>query len=312
MVVVLMWASTFVTFKIAWRDIDPVAFTGLRFAFMVALSVSVLVVAGPRRLPARSDLPLLAASGLTGFFLYQAGFVLGLHRTSAVAAAILISTHPMFSVLFSLLARRERPTRGTVAGLLVGFAGVVVFLGGWNSLGRARAGDLLSLGAAAAFGAYGVINQRIGDRFSGRQLMAYGLAIGGTLTAIVSLPAVLHQDWGAVSGESWLILVYSAIGPVYAAYALWNWAIRRRGIAHTVVYGFLVPVVGGLMAVVFLDEHVRPEQIVGAVLVVAGLVITRVGRAAGSARRLAGAADPSTARLVTAPAPAMNVRQDRP
>jgi len=285
--VVLMWASTFVTFKIAWRDVDPVAFTGLRFAFMVVLSVAVLAIAGPRRLPRRVDLPVLAASGLTGYFLYQMGFVLGLDRTSAVASAILVSTHPMFSVLFSWLAGRERPTRGTIAGLVVGFAGVAVFLGGWNAVSEARAGDLLSLGAAAAFGAYGVINQGIGDRLSGRQVMAYGLAIGGTLTVLVSLPAVLHQDWGNVDGVSWLILVYSAIGPVYLAYALWNWAIARRGIARTVVYGFLVPVLGGAMAVLFLNEHVRPEQIAGAVLVVAGLVITRLGaRSRDTARAL--------------------------
>jgi len=275
--VVLMWASVFFLFKIAWRDVDPVAFTCARFAFMVGLSVAVLAVAGPRRLPRRADLPVLACSGLTGFFLYQLGFVLGLDRTSAIASAILVSTHPMFSVLFSWMLGRGRPTRATVAGLMVGFAGVVVFLGGWNGLGEARAGDLLSLGAAAAFGAYGVINQGIANRFSGREVMAYGLAIGGTLTVLVTLPAALHQDWGAVNGESWLILAYSAIGPVYLAYALWNWAISRRGIAHTVGYAFLVPVLGGLMAVLFLNEHVRPEQLAGAALVVAGLVITRLG-----------------------------------
>jgi drug/metabolite transporter (DMT)-like permease len=272
-----MWASTFVTFKIAWRDVDPVAFTGVRFALMVVLSVAVLAIAGPRRLPRRVDLPVLAASGLTGYFLYQMGFVLGLDRTSAVASAILVSTHPMFSVLFSWMAGRERPTRATVAGLVVGFVGVAVFLGGWNAVGAARAGDLLSLAAAAAFGAYGVINQGVGDRLSGRQVMAYGLAIGGTLTVLVSLPAMLRQDWSSVDGVSWVILVYSAIGPVYLAYALWNWAIGRRGIARTVVYGFLVPVLGGAMAVVFLNEHVRPEQVAGAVLVVAGLVVTRLG-----------------------------------
>jgi drug/metabolite transporter (DMT)-like permease len=307
--VVLMWASTFVTFKIAWRDIDPVAFTGARFAFMVTLSVAVLAVAGPRKLPRRGDLPILAASGLTGYFLYQLGFVLGLDRTSAVASAILVSTNPMFSVLFSWMTGRERPTRATVAGLVVGFAGVAVFLGGWNALGEARAGDLLSLGAAAAFGAYGVINQGIGDRFSGRQVMAYGLAIGGTLTVLVSLPAMLRQDWGSVGGGSWLILVYSAIGPVYVAYALWNWAIRRRGIARTVVFAFLVPVLGGLMAVLFLNEHVRPEQIAGGVLVVAGLVITRLGGRSSGALHGLRSWDPRGRRSAPASAASLTVKE---
>jgi drug/metabolite transporter (DMT)-like permease len=43
-----------------------------------------------------------------------------------------------------------------------------------------------------------------------------------------------------------------------------------------VVYGFLVPILGGALAVVALDESLRPEQVIGAVLVVAGLVLTRL------------------------------------
>lgn len=279
--VVLMWASTFVTFKIAWRDVDPVAFTGLRFAAMCVFAVVMLLASRNRQRPRRSDLPLIAASGLTGFFLYQMGFVVGLDRTSAVAAAVLISTHPMFAVVFSWLSGRERPKGVEVAGVLLGFAGVVVFLGGWRVQGQARLGDLLSLGAAASFGAFGVINHRLGQRYAGREVMAYGLLIGGTLVVLVSAPAIAHQDWGRVSGTSWLILAYAAVGPVYAAYALWNWAIRRRGIARTVGFAFLVPVVGGVMAVLWLHEHVRAEQALGAAVVIAGLVVTRLGSRPG-------------------------------
>jgi drug/metabolite transporter (DMT)-like permease len=86
---------------------------------------------------------------------------------------------------------------------------------------------------------------------------------------------MVRQDWGAVSWQAWLILVYAIVGPVYLAYALWNWAIGRQGIPRTVVYGFLVPVVAGALAVVVLGEAVRPEQVVGAVLVVGGLGVTR-------------------------------------
>ena len=172
------------------------------------------------------------------------GFVLGLDRTSAVAGAILISTHPMFALLFSWLGGRERPTRMGVIGLLVGFGGVVVFLGGWSNLGAARVGDLLALGAAAAFGAYGAINQGLSPRYTSAELMAYTLGVGGTLIVLVSVPAMAAQDWSAVGAETWLIVLFSIFGPVYLAYALWNWAIHKRGIARTVVWGFLVPIVG--------------------------------------------------------------------
>lgn len=293
--VVVMWASTFSLFKVAWHDIDPVAFTAVRFAAMVGFSLVLLALARNRVRPRREDLPWLLASGLAGFFVYQMGFVLGLDRTTAVASAILISTHPIFSVLFAWILGRERPSAGQVAGVVVGFLGVAVFLRVWDAVAAAKVGDLLSLGAAAGFGAYGVINQSLHPRYPSRELMAYGLATGGVLVALVGIPAVVRQDWGSVSGSSWLILLYAIVGPVYLAYALWNWAIKRRGIARTVAYGFLVPVVAAAMAVVGLGEHLRAEQVAGALLVVAGLVVTR----------LAGRPRPTTA-------PAEAVLEDRP
>ena len=276
--VALMWASTFTLFKIAWREIDPVAFTALRFAAMFVFSVGILMLAKNRVRPRRADLPALIASGLTGYFLYQMGFVLGLDRTSALASAILISTHPIFSVIGMWFVRKESPARLEVAGVIIGFVGVAVFLRAWDAFATARPGDLFSLGAAAAFGTYGVINQPLTQRYPSRELMAYGLALGGLLITLVGLPALVEQDWTSIGPGSWVILLYAIVGPVYLAYVLWNWAIHHRGIPRTVVYGFLVPILGGAIAVVVLDEVLHVEQVVGALLVVAGLVVTRLNR----------------------------------
>jgi drug/metabolite transporter (DMT)-like permease len=281
--VVAMWASTFALFKIAWHDVDPVAFTGIRFVAMFIFSTGLLALSKNRVRPRREDLPLIVASGLTGYFLYQMGFVLGLERSSALASAILISTHPIFSVIFMRVVRRERPTRNEALGVAVAFLGVAVFLRFWAAFGAARPGDLFSLGAAASFGAYGVINQPLTKRYPSRQLMGYGLAVGGVLIALAGIPAMLRQDWTSIGAPAWAILVYAIVGPVYLAYSLWNWAIRRRGIPRTVVYGFLVPVLGGGLAVVALHEPLRPENVVGALLVVAGLVLTRLRPSPASA-----------------------------
>ena len=275
--VVVMWASTFTFFKVAWREIDPVAFTSLRFGAMFLFAVAVLAFSKNRVRPRRADLPALLASGLTGYFLYQMGFVLGLDRTTALASAILISTHPIFSVMAAWVIGRQRPSRSELAGVLIGFLGVAIFLRGWEAFAAARPGDLLSLGAAAAFGVYGVVNQSLGTSLPPRELMAYGVAIGGLLVTVVGIPAMLSQDWTAVGLPAWTILVYATVGPVYLAYVMWNWAIRQRGIPRTVVYGFLVPVLGGAIAVVVLNEAPTPERVIGALVVVLGLIVTRVG-----------------------------------
>src|SRR3954465_3788197 len=213
--VVVLWALTFFIFKIAWRRVDPVAFTAVRFALMVGIAVGALAFARSRVKLRRADLPALVASGLTGYFAYQLLFILGLDRTTAVASAILVSTHPLFSVLFAWILGREKPSRRQMAGIGVAFLGGAVFLKAWDALGLATWGDLLSLGAAAAFGAYGVINQPLSKRYPPRELMAYTLAIGGGLIVLVGLPAAVRQDWGAVTASDWLIMLYAVVGPVY-------------------------------------------------------------------------------------------------
>ena len=275
--VALMWASGFTLFKIAWREMDPIAFTGVRFGAMSLFAVGVLLLSRDRARLRRADLPALALSGLTGYFLYQMGFVLGLDRTTALAGAILISTHPIFSIVVMWLTGRRRPARTELAGVLVSFLGVAVFLRAWDVFAAARPGDVFSLGAAGAFGAYGVVNQRLASRFSPSDLMAYGLVLGGTLITLISVPAMLAQDWSHVTVPAWAILVYAIVGPVYLAYLLWNWAIKHRGIPRTVVYGFLVPVFGGVIAVIALDERLTPERVLGALIVVGGLFISRLG-----------------------------------
>jgi drug/metabolite transporter (DMT)-like permease len=167
----------------------------------------------------------------------------------------------------------------------MGFIGVAVFLRAWDAFAAARPGDLFSLGAAAAFGTYGVVTQPLTRRFPPRELMAYGLALGGLLITLVGFPAMIAQDWGSVTLSAWGILLYAIIGPVYLAYLLWNWAIRQRGIPRTVVYGFLVPVLGGAIAVLVLDERVTSERVIGALIVIGGLVITRLGKT-GSRRQV--------------------------
>jgi drug/metabolite transporter (DMT)-like permease len=109
--------------------------------------------------------------------------------------------------------------------------------------------------------------------------LSYGRVVGGLLVTLVGIPAMAAQDWGDISLSSWVILLYAIVGPVYVAYALWNWAIRHRGIPRTVVYGFLVPILGAAIAVVALNEDVHLEQVVGSVLVLGGLLVTRLSRA---------------------------------
>jgi len=274
--VVGLWASTFIVTKHAFAELSPLAFTFVRFGLMTMLAFAVLAARGrPWRIAGR-DLPHFALAGLTGYTFYQLGFVLGLERTSPFASSLLIAMVPLFTLVI-LAARGERaPARGWV-GLAVALIGVVIFLADQWQRGASGSliGDVLSVGAAISFALYGIVNRPLVRNYPPETYTAYALLAGSIPLLLVTTPSALAQDWSAVSALGWLEIVYMVVLPVYVAYMLWNWAIARRGAAAATSFSLLVPVASGALSAWLFGERFGAAKLVGAALVLAGLMIIR-------------------------------------
>jgi drug/metabolite transporter (DMT)-like permease len=274
--VVTMWASKFLVTKATFSEVSPLAFAFVRFVLMTVLAFGVLAVRGHGRLQPirRAHLARFAAAGLTGYTLYQLGFVLGLDRTSPFSSSLLIAMVPFFTMVF-LAARGERPPRRSWAGLAVGIAGVVLFLADKQGSPGSLLGDLLSLGAAVSFALYGLVNRPLVRAYPPETYSAYAVLAGAIPLLAVSAPAALAQQWGAVSAWAWAGIIYMVVLPVYVAYMLWNWAIARRGAAAATSFSLLVPILSGLLSVLLFAEDFGLAKLLGAACVLAGLVIIR-------------------------------------
>ncbi|MGI8486431.1 MAG: DMT family transporter [Thermomicrobiales bacterium] len=276
--VVLMWGSTFVLTKDAFEQFRPLAFTCVRFLAVTLLSFIVLFVRS--RLDPRGDyfhfqrahIPRLLASGLFGYTFYQLGFTLGVDNTSAFASSLMLAMMPLVSLVLATLLGRRPPSLVWV-GVLVAISGVIIFLLD-GSGGSHMLGNLLSFGAAISFALYTVINQPLVRAYPAETFAAYSTLAGAVPLMLVSLPEVMKQDWGALDSHGWLVMLYMVIFPVYVAYMLWNWVISQRGIAAT-GWQLLVPVISGLLGIVWLHESLAAVQIVGGGLAIVGLVIMR-------------------------------------
>jgi drug/metabolite transporter (DMT)-like permease len=270
---VALWASTFTLFTIAFRRLDPLAFTGVRYLLLTSLGAAYLVRwRGRRGTSPRRDVRTAMVAGMFGYFLLELTFVLGLDRTSVVASAILVATHPIWGVAFASIAARRRPGGREIAGLAVGMGGVLVFLGS-GGVGEVRAGDVLSLGTAIVFGVYGAIIDRLGGRMPQPEMVATSMTTGGLALLVVSIPAMLAQDWSVVRPVDWVIVVYSALGPILLGFVLWAWALKRRGMARTAPFGYLEPIFATVLAFAVLGEWFTGPQMVGGALVLAGVVL---------------------------------------
>ena len=117
---------------------------------------------------------------------------------------------------------------------------------------------------------------------------AWTLTAGAPPVLPLALPSPAHQDWTRVHLSGWLLLAWSIVVPVYAAWTVWSWASARAGVATTNAFLYLVPVVSGITSLLFLGEGFGPLKVGGAGLVLAGLVLASrtVGVRRGSPRDL--------------------------
>jgi drug/metabolite transporter (DMT)-like permease len=281
LVVVSLWASTFVLTKIAFAEISPLAFAFVRFAGMLALAFAVLAV-GVRLGRAswsirKSDWRRFALVGVCGYTLYQLGFVLGLERTSPFSSSLLIATVPLFTIGM-LAAMGERPPRRAVLGVGIALLGAVIFLlDKWGAPGTLL-GDALSVGSGISFAVYGLANRPLVRDYPTETYTAYSVLFGAVPLLAVSTPAALAQDWSALSAGTWVVIVYMITLPVFLAYILWNWAIARRGAAAASSFSLLVPVLSGAFSALAYGETFGPLKLLGGGLVVAGLVVINSNR----------------------------------
>jgi drug/metabolite transporter (DMT)-like permease len=140
---------------------------------------------------------------------------------------------------------------------------------------EARVGDLLSLGAAASFALYGIVNKPLAKRYPASTVLAGTLLVGSIPLVPLGLVDAGGQSWHEVSLAGWGIWLYAVILPIYLAYTWWTAAIALRGVAAIAPYVLLVPVAGGLFALCWLGERVGLVGAVGAAVTLVGLALGR-------------------------------------
>ena len=284
----LIWGTNYAIIKSAFAELDPQAFYALRLVLASVVMAATSHVARRTTLhdifhtPApvtRDDWRRLVWLGLVGHCLYQYLFVGGLARTSVANGALLVSLTPIVITIFSAIATHERPGPLHWAGTLLSLAGmyVVVGLGAHVSAASMR-GDLMLMGAVLCWALYTMGARPLMARHSPVGVTALSMLIGTVMYLPVAAPAFARVQWTAVGPATWIKLGYSAIFSICVAYTIWYAAVREIGSARTAVYSNLLPIVAMITAWAWLHEPIGPAKVLGAMAVLAGVAVARVGR----------------------------------
>jgi drug/metabolite transporter (DMT)-like permease len=274
--VVLFWAGNFTAAKIAFTQLDPLAFTALRF--LIASTVFwmvVRVVEGPAPLP-RGAFWQLVCLGVIGNTIYQICFMEGLQRTSAIKSSLIIAGMPALVTMTAGVLGIERVTTKQRIAVLVATAGVVaVVLGRGGSLDHGfGTGEELLLGAVVMWTAYTLMLRRWNLAMSPLRLTAWTMYTGTPGLVIVGIPAIRHTPWLHIGAAPWAGLFYSSLLSLVAAYTFWNRGVAMLGAARTVVFNTIVPLVATVIAIVMLGERPGWIHVVGGALIVGGVLLT--------------------------------------
>ncbi len=281
-VLIFIWAANFSVVKFALRDMEPLAFNGLRFTLASILLWASLRIRGRT---ARIDprfWPALIGLGILGNTVYQVLFIYGIDWTLAGNASLMLATTPIFTTLLSVAFRQERIAIIALSGVGISVAGIALVVWGGTKAVSFSAdtvrGDLTVLGAAIAWSAYTVGSAPLVRRYGALSVTAITMWVGGVGLFAVSIPAFLAQDWGAVRPASWLALLYSGAFAIAIAYFIWYYSIHQIGNTRTAVYTNFIPVVALIIAWLTLGEIPTWLQLAGTAAILAGTILVRVGK----------------------------------
>ncbi len=274
--VVSAWALNAVLAKQAVLEIDPLAFTWMRFIVMTPLAFGLARIAGNRIHIERKDIPALLLCGACGYGIYQYCWIIGLKYTTPFASALLSAMSPIFTLAIVAVVGHERVRSGRWLGAVVALAGIAVFEGVFSGAARFRIGDLLTLGAALVFAGYNVLSARLLDRYTPLELLAITMAVGTLIIAPGGVPALLHTNLGAVGWDVWWRLIYATLFPVLLTYPVWSYGISQLGPGRTSIFGFLTPVVAGILSVPLLHASFASYELLGAAICLGGMLASNL------------------------------------
>lgn len=244
---ILLW-SLLAMFTAATGTIPPFQLAAMTFLVGGLVGVASWIVR-PQGLKALRQKPVVWALGLGGLFGYHALYFAALRLAPPAESGLINYLWPLLIVLFSSLLPGEHLKRAHIVGALLGFSGVVVLIAGRGALdARAESmpGYVCAFIAAFVWAGYSVLSRRFG------QVPTDAVAGFCLMTSLLSLICHLAFEttvWPETATQ-WLALLALGLGPVGAAFYVWDIGMKRGDIRLLGVASYATPVLSTLLLVV--------------------------------------------------------------
>ena len=274
------WSFSFIWFKIAYQGYNPV--TVVIFRLTIAAVLITIIAAFLKRLqkPSKKDFRLFVLMAFFEPFIYFLGESYGLKYVSSTVAAVIVATIPLISPVFVWYFFKEKLKWMNIAGLVFSFFGVgLVVINGSFQFDASPLGVGLEFIAVLAAIAYSLVLRNLVSRYNTLSIIAYQNIIG----IVLFLPVWLIVDFNDFVSRPFHPVAFRAIIllAVFAstlAFVFFTQSIRQIGVNRSNSFINLIPVFVAILSFFILKEELGRQQIIGILVVVAGLFLAQIKR----------------------------------
>lgn len=276
--VCLIWGTTYLGIRVSLETMPPALMGGLRWTVAGLLLMGFLVARG-ERLPPRAHWPGVLWLGFLLIGLGNGGVVWAEQWVPSGLTAVIIASSPFWMTgVEALMPDGERLTPRTVAGLLVGFAGIVLLV--WPDLAAGFAGSgfvvgIVSLQIACIGWAIGSSYSRRHTRSDSVLASTAGQMLAGGLMMVIA--GTIRGEWASLwfSGRTTIAFVYLATIGSIGGFVAYTYALRHLPVSFVSLYAYINPVIAVLLGVLLLSEPFDTRAAFAAALVLGGVAIVR-------------------------------------
>jgi len=274
-----IWGSQQVAIKMVEQYVSPM----LQLSIRSGLSALIVFILFNRRdgITLHLKTPGVAFSGLCTGLLFALEFfmvALGIPKTSTGHITLFLYTAPLFTAVgLHFLVRDERMTRLQWSGIIVAFAGIAVAVQFSFADRSATAGDLFALAAGLSWGISSIIIRTSQlSTLPPACTLFYQLTITSLMLALAA--CFTHETRFILNAAVLLSLAYQTIIVSVISYLCWFTLLRYYHVSSLGTLILLTPVMGIAAGAVSLGETLQSSFLTGSVLILSGLMLTRLGR----------------------------------
>lgn len=269
------WGSLYVMSKFVLGNVPT--FTALFIRFAIAgLVLSVILKKRGAMKIRKEDYKYIFLIGFFGYFISLGAQFIGTKLTNASLASLINSMNPITITIFASILLKEKITLRNIISIIIVLIGVRILLGSISS-NIYIGGILVSLFSIVLWSLVSVLIKKLSKRYDSFQITVYGIIMGAIFTFPIAVYEIMTTSIIKIDIVVIAALIYMGLVCTALAHVLWNKSLSILDASRCSLFYPIQPLVATLLGILFLNERINKNFVLGAILIVGSVIFNIVG-----------------------------------